>query len=183
MMLHDAWEFASLAIFNLGHDPFSFTGIDQKTISEGGFWLKLDQHAKVFWGLYKLPCRKVTFIWGSKMWLISTDGAKPVWCASPTATGTQPAPAIPEANPATFEDPIIEVSDYWRMTLRKQHKLQAWQVEASAIDRLSRYAITTSGAKTYTYSCMTRVGIMSPEVTITMDDGGSRRASKAQVST
>ncbi|KAI0755116.1 HAD-like protein [Daedaleopsis nitida] len=100
------------------------------------------------------------------------------------------APAIPEADAATFEDPIMEeqegVSTDWRMTLEKQHQLLAWQVEAAAVDRSvrilpgvkrlmdsipkGRYAVATSGAKTYAYGCMTRVGITPPEVTITADD-------------
>ncbi|KIM87167.1 hypothetical protein PILCRDRAFT_95987 [Piloderma croceum F 1598] len=33
-----------------------------------------------------------------------------------------------------------------------------------------RYAVATSGAKTYAYGCMTRVGITPPKVTITADD-------------
>ncbi|KAH9922668.1 HAD-like domain-containing protein [Fomitopsis serialis] len=33
-----------------------------------------------------------------------------------------------------------------------------------------RYAVATSGAKTYAYGCMTRVGITPPPVTITADD-------------
>ncbi|EMD39579.1 hypothetical protein CERSUDRAFT_45840 [Gelatoporia subvermispora B] len=32
------------------------------------------------------------------------------------------------------------------------------------------YAVATSGAKTYAYGCMTRVGITPPPVTITADD-------------
>ncbi|THU76145.1 HAD-like protein [Dendrothele bispora CBS 962.96] len=33
-----------------------------------------------------------------------------------------------------------------------------------------KYAVATSGAKTYAYGCMTRVGITPPPVTITADD-------------
>lgn len=33
-----------------------------------------------------------------------------------------------------------------------------------------RYAVATSGAKTYAYGCTTRVGITPPPVTITADD-------------
>ena len=98
---------------------------------------------------------------------------------------------IPEGDAATFEDPIMEeehediVSD-WRANLEKQHRLEAWQVEAAAVDRSVRilpgvkrlmgsipkgkYAVATSGARTYAYGCMTRVGITPPEVTITADD-------------
>ncbi|KAJ3975960.1 HAD-like protein [Lentinula raphanica] len=65
-------------------------------------------------------------------------------------------------------------------------ELEAWQIEASAIDRSvrilpgvkkmiesipdGRFAVATSGAKTYAHGCMTRVGITPPPVTITADD-------------
>ncbi|PCH40264.1 HAD-like protein [Wolfiporia cocos MD-104 SS10] len=68
----------------------------------------------------------------------------------------------------------------------KIHQLEAWQEEAAAVDRSvrilpgvkrmigsipeGRYAVATSGAKTYAYGCMTRVGITPPPVTITADD-------------
>jgi len=68
----------------------------------------------------------------------------------------------------------------------KIHQLEAWQAEATAVDRSvrilpgvkrmissipdGRYAVATSGAKTYAYGCMTRVGITPPPVTITADD-------------
>ncbi|CCM04909.1 uncharacterized protein FIBRA_07106 [Fibroporia radiculosa] len=68
----------------------------------------------------------------------------------------------------------------------KLHVLEAWQREAIAVDRSVRilpgvkkmissipeghYAVATSGAKTYAYGCMTRVGITPPPVTITADD-------------
>ncbi|KAH9931644.1 HAD-like protein [Epithele typhae] len=102
------------------------------------------------------------------------------------------APAIPEGDAATFEDPIIEEGDEetecqeWRERAVKQHQLEAWQLEACAVDRSvrilpsvkrimdsipkGRYAVATSGAKTYAYGCMTRVGITPPPVTITADD-------------
>ncbi|KAI0741227.1 hypothetical protein C8Q76DRAFT_765597 [Earliella scabrosa] len=40
------------------------------------------------------------------------------------------------------------------------------------MDSLStgRYAVATSGGRTYTYGCMTRVGIAPPAVTITAHD-------------
>lgn len=63
---------------------------------------------------------------------------------------------------------------------------QAWELEAATVNRSvkilpgvrrmlssipkGRYAVATSGAKTYAYGCMTRVGINPPEVTITADD-------------
>ncbi|KAI6014717.1 HAD-like domain-containing protein [Pisolithus microcarpus] len=68
----------------------------------------------------------------------------------------------------------------------RQHQLEAWQIEAAGVDRSVRilpgvkrlmgsipegkYAVATSGAKTYAYGCMTRVGITPPKVTITADD-------------
>ncbi|KZV73215.1 HAD-like protein [Peniophora sp. CONT] len=67
-----------------------------------------------------------------------------------------------------------------------RHERKAWQIEAAAVDRSvkilpgvkkmieslpkGRYAVATSGAKTYAYGCMTRVGITPPEVTVTADD-------------
>ena len=85
--------------------------------------------------------------------------------------------SIPESNAATFEETIIEepqdqqqeqeggVSEDWRDALVKKHQLQAWQIEAAAVDRSvrilpgvkrvmdsipkGRYAVATSGAKTY----------------------------------
>ncbi|KAF9222952.1 HAD-like protein [Gyrodon lividus] len=69
---------------------------------------------------------------------------------------------------------------------RQKHCLEAWQIEATSVDRSvrilpgvkkmmgsipeGRYAVATSGAKTYAYGCMTRVGIVPPKVTITADD-------------
>ncbi|KAI0310857.1 HAD-like domain-containing protein [Amylostereum chailletii] len=62
----------------------------------------------------------------------------------------------------------------------------AWQLEAASTDRavrilpgvkrmidslpVGRYAVATSGAKTYAHGCMNRVGIIPPPVTITADD-------------
>ncbi|KAF8799445.1 HAD-like protein [Phlegmacium glaucopus] len=64
--------------------------------------------------------------------------------------------------------------------------LEAWQLEAASVDRAvqilpgvkkimasipaGRYAVATSGAKTYAYGCMSRAGIIPPPVTITADD-------------
>ncbi|KAI0709765.1 HAD-like protein [Earliella scabrosa] len=74
----------------------------------------------------------------------------------------------------------------WRTIVARKHQFEAWQVEACAIDRsvrilpgvkklmdsipTGRYAVATSGARTYAYGCMTRVGITPPNVTITADD-------------
>ncbi|KAF8899482.1 HAD-like domain-containing protein [Gymnopilus junonius] len=68
----------------------------------------------------------------------------------------------------------------------RKHVLDAWQLEAASVDRsvrilpgvrkmidsipAGRYAIATSGAKTYAYGCMKRVGIKPPPVTITADN-------------
>ncbi|KAH8106669.1 HAD-like protein [Phellopilus nigrolimitatus] len=62
----------------------------------------------------------------------------------------------------------------------------AWETEADSVDRSirilpgvkdmiecipdGRYAVATSGANTYAYGAMTRVGIIPPPVTITADD-------------
>ncbi|KAJ7774917.1 HAD-like protein [Mycena metata] len=63
---------------------------------------------------------------------------------------------------------------------------EAWELEAATVNRSvkilpgvrrmlsslpkGRYAVATSGAKTYAYGCMNRVGINPPQVTITADD-------------
>ncbi|KAJ7111540.1 HAD-like protein [Mycena crocata] len=63
---------------------------------------------------------------------------------------------------------------------------QAWELEASSVNRgvkilpgvrrmlssipKGRYAVATSGATTYAYGCLKRVGIEPPQVTITADD-------------
>jgi HAD superfamily hydrolase (TIGR01509 family) len=112
--------------------------------------------------------------------------------------------AVPESSEASvhssyditaFEDPIMEEShidilDTEMITKEKsivqQHQLEAWQLEAAAVDRSvqilpgvkrmmdsipqGRYAVATSGAKTYAYGCMTRVGITPPPITITASD-------------
>ena len=73
-----------------------------------------------------------------------------------------------------------------KLEMNEKYVLEAWQIEAAAVDRSVRilpgvkklmdsipkgkYAVATSGARTYAYGCMTRVGITPPEVTITADD-------------
>ncbi|KAI0631981.1 HAD-like protein [Trametes polyzona] len=99
------------------------------------------------------------------------------------------SPTIRE-NEEVLENPISEEGDEatedWKTMVQKKHQLDAWQLEAAAVDRSvrilpgvkrvmdsipkGRYAVATSGAKTYAYGCMTRVGITPPEVTITADD-------------
>ena len=77
---------------------------------------------------------------------------------------------IPEGESATFEDPIMEeaheeIAQDWQTSIAKQHQLEAWQIEAAAVDRsvrilpgvkklmdsipTGRYAVATSGARTY----------------------------------
>ncbi|KAK7462354.1 hypothetical protein VKT23_007955 [Stygiomarasmius scandens] len=79
----------------------------------------------------------------------------------------------------------IEAAEFENKS-KQQHELEAWQQEAASVDRAVRilpgvkkminslpagkYAVATSGAKTYAYGCMTRVGITPPPVTITADD-------------
>ncbi|EIN13024.1 HAD-like protein [Punctularia strigosozonata HHB-11173 SS5] len=92
-----------------------------------------------------------------------------------TMTREQSVFEEPESTEEEFEiDPAVRDS------------LEAWQIEATAVDRSvqilpgvkrmidsipeGRYAVATSGAKTYAYGCMTRVGITPPPVTITADD-------------
>ncbi|RPD61427.1 hypothetical protein L227DRAFT_585640 [Lentinus tigrinus ALCF2SS1-6] len=87
---------------------------------------------------------------------------------------------------AMVEEAVYEDDDAWRSNLAKQHEFEAWHIEACPVDcwvRIlpgvkklmgslpeGRYAVATSGAKTYVYGCMTRVGISPPPVTITADD-------------
>ncbi|THV02999.1 HAD-like protein [Dendrothele bispora CBS 962.96] len=74
----------------------------------------------------------------------------------------------------------------WQVLDDLDPELEAWQIEAASVDRSvrilpgvkkmidslpnGRYAVATSGAKTYAYGCMNRVGITPPPVTITADD-------------
>ncbi|GLB38766.1 putative HAD-like protein [Lyophyllum shimeji] len=69
--------------------------------------------------------------------------------------------------------------------------VDAWRLEAANVDRSvkilpgvkrlmdsiprDRYAVATSGARTYAYGCMTRVGIEPPPVTVTADDKRLKR--------
>ena len=67
---------------------------------------------------------------------------------------------------ATIEDvKDVNAPVAWRMELQKKHMFEAWQIEAAAVDRSvrilpgvkrlmdsipeGRYAVATSGAKTY----------------------------------
>ncbi|KAJ6496750.1 HAD-like protein [Mycena vitilis] len=70
--------------------------------------------------------------------------------------------------------------------IMSDNKPEAWKVEAATVNRgvrilpgvrrmlssipKDRYAVATSGAKTYAYGCLARVGIHAPKVTITADD-------------
>ncbi|KAF8877314.1 HAD-like domain-containing protein [Gymnopilus junonius] len=85
------------------------------------------------------------------------------------------------------EDAVQDMADATEKNEKaEQHALEAWQLEAASVDRsvrilpgvrkmidsipAGRYAVATSGAKTYAYGCMKRVGIQPPPVTITADD-------------
>ncbi|KAJ7642445.1 HAD-like domain-containing protein [Mycena polygramma] len=99
--------------------------------------------------------------------------------------------AMADGDSVVFEDPIMEESHEsilgeTREDKIARHQFQAWQLEAQSVDRAvrilpgvkrvmdsiptGRYAVATSGAKTYAHGCMTRVGITPPSVTITADD-------------
>ncbi|KAI9568489.1 HAD-like domain-containing protein [Boletus coccyginus] len=99
--------------------------------------------------------------------------------------------AVPEASiyTARYSDGLILEEDEEVLIFGpdpKKRCLEAWQIEAASVDRSvrilpgvkkmidsipeGRYAVATSGAKTYAYGCMTRVGIVPPKVTITADD-------------
>ncbi|OSX57286.1 hypothetical protein POSPLADRAFT_1174762 [Postia placenta MAD-698-R-SB12] len=87
---------------------------------------------------------------------------------------------------SSVEEDEETTSEQKEQTKEALHQLQAWQQEAIAVDRSvrilpgvkrmiesipkGRYAVATSGAKTYAHGCMTRVGITPPPVTITADD-------------
>ena len=115
---------------------------------------------------------------------------------------------LPEIQGVGLEDPVMEkvhdsILGDEHNTIK--HELAAWQLEAISLDRavqilpgvrsmmdsipVGRYAVATSGTKTYgkpkpitpliakfvntwfkAYGCMTRVGITPPAVTITADD-------------
>ncbi|KAH8106675.1 HAD-like protein [Phellopilus nigrolimitatus] len=85
------------------------------------------------------------------------------------------------------EDSVLPVFDESIDKKRAYADIEAaWETEADAVDRSirilpgvkdmiecipdGRYAVATSGAKTYAYGAMTRVGITPPPVTITADD-------------
>ena len=74
--------------------------------------------------------------------------------------------ALLESQDNTMDgEAVVEDDDEWRSILAKQHEFEAWQIEACAIDRSvrilpgvkklmdslpeGRYAVATSGAKTY----------------------------------
>ena len=73
--------------------------------------------------------------------------------------------ALLAAQNAIYEDVFAEEAEDWKDSLRRQHQFEAWQIEAAAVDRSvrilpgvkrimdsipkGRYAVATSGAKTY----------------------------------
>ncbi|KAF9054818.1 HAD-like domain-containing protein [Panaeolus papilionaceus] len=104
-----------------------------------------------------------------------------------TLSSDAPSVADPDHTPIDGLPDIIIDSP----TVADKAKIQrdvdeAWRAEAASIDRSvrilpgvralidsipeGRYAVATSGAKTYAYGCMSRVGIIPPAVTITADD-------------
>ncbi|KAJ6478462.1 HAD-like domain-containing protein [Mycena vulgaris] len=109
-----------------------------------------------------------------------------------SAVSELPDVGITDAYNAEFEDPLMEedhdeiMGGETEKEKLQRHQFEAWQVEAQSVDRsvrilpgvkrimssipAGRYAVATSGAKTYAYGCMTRVGITPPPVTITADD-------------
>jgi len=84
------------------------------------------------------------------------------------------------------DDFLLQESDSDYGAKNGVEELEAWQLDAASVDRsvqilpgvkriidsipAGRYAVATSGAKTYAYGCMSRVGIIPPAVTITADD-------------
>ncbi|KAJ7603843.1 HAD-like domain-containing protein [Roridomyces roridus] len=90
------------------------------------------------------------------------------------------------APPPELEEAIAEEDEDEGERALRRHAFEAWQLEAQSVDRsvrilpgvkrvmdsipAGRYAVATSGAKTYAHGCMTRVGITPPSVTITADD-------------
>ncbi|KAH8106693.1 HAD-like protein [Phellopilus nigrolimitatus] len=93
------------------------------------------------------------------------------------------ASALPEGSPVPDESAEDKHADEKRTDTDIE---AAWETEEDAVDRSihilpgvkdmidcipdGRYAVATSGAKTYAYGAMTRVGITPPPVTITADD-------------
>ncbi|KAG5636490.1 hypothetical protein H0H81_007824 [Sphagnurus paluster] len=98
--------------------------------------------------------------------------------------------SVPEQRVQVLEDMedecIAAQSPFFDVKAEEIHALEAWQLEAAHVDRSvqilpgvkrlmdsippNRYAVATSGAKTYAHGCMNRVGITPPAVTITADD-------------
>ncbi|KAI0264144.1 HAD-like domain-containing protein [Gloeopeniophorella convolvens] len=84
-------------------------------------------------------------------------------------------------------EPMVELAEELAQALSAERDGAAeWELEAASVDRAvrilpgvkalieaipkGRYAVATSGAKTYAHGCMSRVGITPPDVTITADD-------------
>ncbi|KAH8112726.1 HAD-like protein [Phellopilus nigrolimitatus] len=93
------------------------------------------------------------------------------------------ASALPEDSPVFDESSDDKHGDEKQVDADIE---AAWETEADSVDRSirilpgvkdmiecipdGRYAVATSGARTYAYGAMTRVGITPPPVTITADD-------------
>ncbi|KAH8112574.1 HAD-like protein [Phellopilus nigrolimitatus] len=97
------------------------------------------------------------------------------------------ASALPEDTSVFDESPESNFTAHNAQKKAAEADIEAtWETEAEAVDRSicilpgvkdmiecipdGRYAVATSGAKTYAYGAMTRVGITPPPVTITADD-------------
>ncbi|KAH8112535.1 HAD-like protein [Phellopilus nigrolimitatus] len=127
----------------------------------------------------------------------SRSGSLSTSTSTPSTTTTDPTTGARRPSFATrlsdmlasaiSEDSVLPVFDESTDEKRADADIEAaWETEADAIDRSirilpgvkdmiecipdGRYAVATSGAKTYAYGAMTRVGITPPPVTITADD-------------
>jgi len=89
-----------------------------------------------------------------------SDSGKPLTGADVRAMVGGDSDDIEEHDPYDIEDEVVDQSVRILPGVRR------------VIDSIpaGRYAVATSGAKTYAYGAMTRVGIVPPPVTITADD-------------
>ncbi|KAH8103221.1 HAD-like protein [Phellopilus nigrolimitatus] len=121
---------------------------------------------------------------------LSTSTSTPSSTTDPTTDAQRPSFATRLSDmlaSAIPEDSVHPVFDESTDEKRADADIEAaWETEAEAVDRSicilpgvkdmiecipdGRYAVATSGAKTYAYGAMTRVGITPPPVTITADD-------------
>ncbi|KAH8112536.1 HAD-like protein [Phellopilus nigrolimitatus] len=122
--------------------------------------------------------------------LTTSTSTSPTTTTDPTTGTLRPSFATRLSDmlaSAISEDSVLPVFDESTDEKRADADIEAaWETEADAVDRSihilpgvkdmiecipdGRYAVATSGAKTYAYGAMTRVGITPPPVTITADD-------------